>query len=737
LARSTMSLPLLPGNSFSKTLGEEKFNKSHHFDTRNDVPMAVGEFKPGIGGKPLPGQKKKLHSVFPVGNGEAAPAWVAFDRKVLNFSGYFQENVNITKNDEQFRIRKVKVYFYLEDDSVQVNEPQIENSGIPQGTLIRRHRIPLPPPNDHKFYTVDYFNVGNELRMYGRTFKLTGCDEFTAGFLAQMGVEKGTESDIPIDPHQVTRQKMVDAMQPLRPMERIDTLKQFLEHDRQVLRFGCYWDDRGIDDYGNEEGEIREMVLHYFLGDDTIEIRDIIRPNAGRDAVPVFVRRCKLPRKGHRLHQPGVVTDRTVLNVCNSRHLLDSFKTGSIIEDYYTDADLQIGNVINVWGRPLRLVSCDEFSQNYYNSKYGVGSFEPQENLATPKETPAPAKLVPPYNGFGSEQDSLCSCAGLIMKPPQRDFKKFMEKDRKGLISHVLRFVAVMDTDYTVDKSRRFIVSFYLSDDTIAVFEPPQRNSGVLGGKYLERGAVKLPGQEIFKSEFTKYYTAKDFYIGAKPVFNDVTFVIIGADEYALSYMEAHPAEFPMSSVKQIESKLRSTVDLDKLQEQLTVGDVNGCISPEYLNHVLSSHGLNEHEQMTVGRAYAVELESSANWSKTISIVQERLRKALFEDFLRLEEAFEYEDQTKCGRLALPACRTVCKAFKMPIALDKLETLLSCCTNGEQMTDYRAFCQGINWRENPSEPCNPDDHAPSLRQPSDIPTKHQINYKDLIKAITQ
>ena len=97
------------------------------------MPIAVGEFKPGIGGKPLPGQKKKLHSVFPVGNGEAAPAWVAFDRKVLNFSGYFQENVNITKNDEQFRIRKVKVYFYLEDDSVQVNEPQIENSGIPQG----------------------------------------------------------------------------------------------------------------------------------------------------------------------------------------------------------------------------------------------------------------------------------------------------------------------------------------------------------------------------------------------------------------------------------------------------------------------------------------------------------------------------------------------------------------------------------------------------------------------------
>ena len=34
----------------------------------------------------------------------------------------------------------------------------------------------------------------------------------------------------------------------------------------------------------------------------------------------------------------------------------------------------------------------------------------------------------PPYNGFGSEEDSLCSCMGLLPKPPRRDFIKFMEK---------------------------------------------------------------------------------------------------------------------------------------------------------------------------------------------------------------------------------------------------------------------------------------------------------------------
>ena len=89
------------------------------------------------------------------------------------------------------------------------------------------------------------------------------------------------------------------------------------------------------------------MMLHYFLGDDTIEIRDIIRPNAGRDAIPVFVRRCKLPRQGHRLHQPGVETDRTVLNVCSSRHLLDSLKTGAFHEvRYFNLTHISVINII-------------------------------------------------------------------------------------------------------------------------------------------------------------------------------------------------------------------------------------------------------------------------------------------------------------------------------------------------------------------------------------------------------
>ena len=100
---------------------------------------------------------------------------------------------------------------------------------------------------------------------------------------------------------------------------------------------------------------------------------------------------------------------------------------------------------------------------------------------------------VPPYNGFGSEEDSLCSCAGLLPKPPKRDFIKFMEKDRHGLDSHVLRFLAKLDTNKPTDVDRRFIISYFLSDDSIHVFEPPVRNSG----KYIRHNNTTKLGYSV------------------------------------------------------------------------------------------------------------------------------------------------------------------------------------------------------------------------------------------------
>ncbi len=51
--------------------------------------------------------------------------------QVLRFYGFFKEAV-VESNIENHRVRKVIIYYYLEDDSMHIAEPHQDNSGIPQ-----------------------------------------------------------------------------------------------------------------------------------------------------------------------------------------------------------------------------------------------------------------------------------------------------------------------------------------------------------------------------------------------------------------------------------------------------------------------------------------------------------------------------------------------------------------------------------------------------------------------------
>lgn len=83
----------------------------------------------------------------------------------------------------------------------------------------------------------------------------------------------------------------LEFVEPFRPYHSFDTLKRFLQYDGKVLRFFCLWDDSS-----SLFGDRREFVLHYFLSDDTIEIRELLPLNSGRDAMSSFLRRSKLPK---------------------------------------------------------------------------------------------------------------------------------------------------------------------------------------------------------------------------------------------------------------------------------------------------------------------------------------------------------------------------------------------------------------------------------------------------------
>ncbi|KAM6979323.1 EF-hand domain-containing family member C2 [Tautogolabrus adspersus] len=709
-----MALPFLPGNSPNKQLWKESFHKSQHFAVSDGVPMLVGSEKPGIGGELLYGQKIKPNfSVYPKGQGRDLPAWVAFDKQALCFDAYFQEAVPEAQT-ETYRIRKCKIYFYLEDDTIQVVEPEYKNSGIPQGIFIRRQRIPLPPPDDDQFYNIFHFNINQQMVLHSRTFTVTDCDSFSRDFLTRLGVCVNDSITIPDDPYSNFRKQIEKSMKPLRPYERRDTLKQFLDHDRKVLRFFCFWDDTE-----NMFGDPRELVLHYYLADDTIEIREVISEIPGRGTVPKFLHRSKLPKLGPaQLKQPGEVTDRTVLNVFASasqgqRFILDSLKTSGVQDEFYKDCDLAVGREVNVWGRRVLIADCDDFTKEYYRSKYGTEDFTPVQYKAPP--APKPPRMVPPYNGFGSEEDSLVSCQSLLPLPPKKDFRKFMEKDRCGLDSHVLNFRAKMLTKDPLDRDRMFIISFYLSDDSISVFERPQGDSGGLGGKFLERGRVKKPGQEQFKSEMSKYFTAQDLYVGATVCIHNRNFQLLDADEYTFSYMEQHADEFPKANVGNIISKLRSIPEekQSEIRKFLTLSDPGnaGVIPYESFRGLLTglNCGLSEHEVLVLGRSFSERVERpAADVGLMLAVAQDFLKKKPFDELPAMARAFTHQDRHKTGRLSTKQTRTICKAVHLPLPDKLLGDLLSRFADGDDI-DYHAFLAGLNWLENPSPPVKPED----------------------------
>ena len=332
------------------------------------------------------------------------PAHVAFDKMTLCFNAYFKESVHESPM-EQYRVRKVKILYHLEDDSMTVMEPTVENSGMPQGVLIKRQQIPYNQLGD--CYTWKDLNRGIELPIYGKVFRIASCDKFTHDYLTKQGQDMNPEESIPDDPYTTRR---------IRPNQKIcgsvnaDKLKKFLENDRKVLRFYCIWDDRET-----MFGECRPFILHFYLVDDTVEVREVQSQNCGRDPFPVLVKRQRLPKKFNDIRQ------------------LDSSAT----TEFCGPSDFSIGTTINIFGRRFLLYDCDAYTRKYYQETFGADDMN-----AIPVNEPVPdkgEKIPPPYNGFGSELDSLGSCTSLVPKPPKKDFKKMLENEH-----NILRFSAGM-----------------------------------------------------------------------------------------------------------------------------------------------------------------------------------------------------------------------------------------------------------------------------------------------------
>jgi len=166
---------------------------------------------------------------------------------------------------------------------------------------------------------------------------------------------------------------------------KVASQKQFLDHDRQVLRFFTSCEDL-------------PFIVHYYLADDTFEIRECHQANDGRDGFSILLRRQKLPDRID-VNQPG---------------------QAFIGDNYLTCDEITPTSDIYAYGRVYKINGVDGFTQQFYRERFGYDFPLSEVSFAAP---PQPvAREVPPYNGFGDEEDSKSQLYRLVPQRPKGDF---------------------------------------------------------------------------------------------------------------------------------------------------------------------------------------------------------------------------------------------------------------------------------------------------------------------------
>ncbi|CAB1459901.1 unnamed protein product [Pleuronectes platessa] len=527
-------LPFLPGNTF-RDVTKSAFHRSQtlHYkygfplphrpgdDIGQDAHLSEQLLQQKINKLTLITPDVRSESLYKIPSEEFVPAHVALDKKVLRFYAYFQEDI-LFSPDEVYRVRPVMIYYYLEDDSMLIYEPRVKNTGLLQGKRLKRQHVPNTERGDH--YQYKDLNLGIDLDLYGVNYHITDCDEFTKEFMASEGIPLNDPQPMPVDPY--TRGRKIPQSCHITPSE-FDPYHQFLTMDGKVLRFFALWDDAH-----RLYRETRTVTIHYFLADDTVEIREVHEPNSGRDPFPVVMRRQRLPKNLKPRAFPSCVLE-------VSKHEVD---------EYFSPTDFQLGHTVKLLSRSFMLYDCDDFTKDYFQINHPDMEMKPIE---VPKKVDMyhdRKREVPPYNGFGSLEDSLQNCLSLVPKPPRKDVMKMLENNLKEL-----RYGATMISKYPVDKSRRFILTYFLSNDMISIYEKPGRNSGMISGKFLEKTRIPKPGSTLENLEF---YSPADFAIGASVEVFGHRFVLTDADQYVLTYLESISSQIPSETLDSVRQKL-------------------------------------------------------------------------------------------------------------------------------------------------------------------------------------
>ncbi|CAG0915230.1 unnamed protein product, partial [Notodromas monacha] len=564
-----VSLPCLPGYRFSHHLLRPDHKRLNTLKYINGYPIpvtttgnvstttTVTTHRPSL--DPRDDLAKHFADIpLPSAEPPPVPDYVRFDKKTLVFDAFFVEQIP-ESSIEQERVHVVKVYYHLEDDCITVIEPSIPGFGLQEYDF------------EEPYYTWKDFNLGKTLSFFSRDYRLCRCDEFTAEWLASEGIEVNPPEPVP-DPTPPPRERPRSTSS--RPPSSGRRPQAPRSSGETVLRFFAVWDDR------KSGGDLRPYVIHYYLSDRTLEVKEVNSPNAGREPFPLFLKRSLVVRDARQITAPT--------------------PGGTESEDFLTITDLGIGKTVHVLNRPAQnggtkknsearlhflfflqhipqngfsiqktasttifsedecnpkqytkffIYDCDESTRKFAAQQLGETNLEPVD-ISEPKR-PEPEREIPPHTfGIGTFEDSEQSCKSLQPTAPKKDYNRLFAYGDK-----VLRFEAYLahelDNEFDGEHRGPFVIKYFIADDTIEIHElinlyGVRRKSR----KFLRRMRAPTPEHTICKP---CYYNINDFKIGSTVnIFNNA-FKITGTDVHAMRFARENQELFHSDTIHNFE----------------------------------------------------------------------------------------------------------------------------------------------------------------------------------------
>jgi len=653
------SLPNIPGYRVSVDT-RQKFHKAHLFDVCNGIPVTDIQ-RSQLDATPQELDSKIISKTQGAGKENARPSggrgvgaeervlprYVVFDRMVLRYYSYFSENV-FNSPIEKERVRRFVIYYFLEDDTVMIDEIRAENSGIPQSTFLKRQRVPSSSGSSSSgsgWLSYTDIAVGGSVSIYKRSFVIVDADKSTRDYLLSTdGVALSAALPYPKDDYirYLERRALfceqsalesndvksyVEAILGRVSSDRLAASKKYLANDGKVLRFNGVWRDIS---WG---GSVRSYVVLYFLSDDTIQVLEYDRNDKKGEKLIALLKRENLPKK----YIPvgctiGVKHDKSAPN-----------------NDYYNHSDLRIGGYLNVYGREVLLTSADKYTQSFYKKVHGLKDADLSEiqqtnglDAAKELEAQQTRRQVPPYNGYGTEEDSLGSWKSLVPKPPVKDHAKLTKYD-----GCCLRFLAKLNEAHSQieNHQRRFVIEFFLTDDTLKIYERPLRNSGFIGGKFLERTKVRNQVKDG-----RPWFHPEDFYVGARAVINGFHFDLLETDKQTTDIManniEVFTRDSPERILKALADKLWDRSFNQTKTFRFIDEDKDRYISPTELKSLCAKYGwnVNPNQLKSLFRYFDADDSGEIDATEFFKALHKyKLQKHIYPDKERIDEEREQE----------------------------------------------------------------------------------------------